>query len=367
MDEWRPLIEAAEHAAADGNHQLAEDRLRELAGLQERRLGPTHPDLANTLNNLGIVSELLGKATEAERYFRRAVAMAVASRPADDPLVVTSRKNLEDFCAARGIAVDEAKPAALESPAPRVKPSLTPAAAKPSAPSAARPARHTGSIPPAVAIATESQSPRLAGAIIAAIVVAAAVLVYWVAFRGSGSNEQAPQATTSGPPPDPARPPAPPPAAPEKDPSQTAREAPEHATGAPQSTPAPTPVEPPPAPPTPSKKGAPGGIALVVARLCGSLGTAAPEWTCTPPADPVEPGRLTFYTRVRTPAATSIVHRWYRDGSLRQEVELAVSANTGAGFRTYSRHVVEPGSADWRIEVRTGDGTVLHEERFVVR
>ena len=76
------------------------------------RLGPLHPDVANTLNNLGVVCEITGKPDEAEQCFRRAYEIAIASLEPDHPFVATSRKNLEDFCAARG------KPVGVPTPPP---------------------------------------------------------------------------------------------------------------------------------------------------------------------------------------------------------------------------------------------------------
>ena len=66
------MIAAAEEAAAAGNYPSAESLLREAARLQENSLGPLHPDLANTLNNLGVVCEITGKTVDAEQFFRRA-------------------------------------------------------------------------------------------------------------------------------------------------------------------------------------------------------------------------------------------------------------------------------------------------------
>ena len=60
--EARSIIENAEQAAAAGNYASAEDLLREAAALQEQTLGPHHPDLANTLNNLGVVCEMSGQS-----------------------------------------------------------------------------------------------------------------------------------------------------------------------------------------------------------------------------------------------------------------------------------------------------------------
>src|SRR4029450_7235038 len=64
--ETPPLIESAEQAAASGDYASAERLLNEAALLQEASLGPVHPDLANTLNNLGVVCDRADKVDEAE-------------------------------------------------------------------------------------------------------------------------------------------------------------------------------------------------------------------------------------------------------------------------------------------------------------
>jgi hypothetical protein len=61
-----------------------------------------------------------------------------------------------------------------------------------------------------------------------------------------------------------------------------------------------------------------------------------------------------------------VVHRWYRGDTLRQSVELTIRATVTEGYRTYSRQTVD-GGADWHVEVRSAEGTLLHERRFVVR
>src|SRR5687768_4103191 len=125
--EARSIIERAAQAAAAGNYASAEDFLREAAALQEQMLGPHHPDLANTLNNLGVVCEIADNPIDAEHYFRRAYRIATATLALDHPFVVTSRKNLHEFCAARGRPA-ELRPsppqiaAWLEAPAQRAAP-----------------------------------------------------------------------------------------------------------------------------------------------------------------------------------------------------------------------------------------------------
>ncbi len=104
------VVDLAEQAAAAGDYVSAERLLREAVRLREEESGPLSPDLANTLNNLGVVSEIRNNADEAEVCYRRAYAIAAATLPPDHPFVATSRKNLSDLCAARGKPVDAASP-----------------------------------------------------------------------------------------------------------------------------------------------------------------------------------------------------------------------------------------------------------------
>jgi hypothetical protein len=104
-------------------------------------------------------------------------------------------------------------------------------------------------------------------------------------------------------------------------------------------------------------------LTVAEASLCSTL-TAA--YRCEPVRSPVAPGRLTFYTRLIATRETAVVHRWYRGDQLRQAVRLGVPAR-GKGYRTFSRSTVTAGSGEWRVELRTRDGQLLHTERFTVR
>jgi DUF2914 family protein len=106
--------------------------------------------------------------------------------------------------------------------------------------------------------------------------------------------------------------------------------------------------------------------AMAEAQLCRRLSIR--DWRCDPVSSPVAPGPLFFYTRVKAAQNTTIEHRWYREDRLRQSVELRIRASPGSGYRTYTRQAVTAENAgNWRVELRTKDGSVLYEERFVVR
>jgi hypothetical protein len=103
---------------------------------------------------------------------------------------------------------------------------------------------------------------------------------------------------------------------------------------------------------------------VVTAQLC----TALRVWRCTAADSQVPPGPMFFYTQVKSATATTIEHRWYQGNRLRQAVQLRIQPNPGAGYRTYSRNTISRENVgDWRVELRSADGAVLHEHRFTVR
>src|SRR5262245_16037330 len=114
------LMAKAESAAVTGDFAAASELLRTIAPIQEDELGPFHPELASTLNNLAVVAEKTGRTGDAATCYRRAVAIASASLPADDPMLAASRQNLEDFCRAHGLPIDG--PAVVASPTQHKEP-----------------------------------------------------------------------------------------------------------------------------------------------------------------------------------------------------------------------------------------------------
>jgi hypothetical protein len=103
---------------------------------------------------------------------------------------------------------------------------------------------------------------------------------------------------------------------------------------------------------------------VATAQIC----TALRVWRCEAAENLVPSGPLFFYTQVKSATATTIEHRWYQGDRLRQAVKLRIQANPGAGYRTYSRNTISSERAgDWRVELRSADGTVLNEQRFTVR
>lgn len=365
MTDWRDpreVIEAAEQAAAAGDYASAEQLLREAAELQESSLGPTHPDLANTLNNLGVVCEITDKPVEAEAFFRRAYAIATAVLEPDHPFVLTSRKNLEDFCSARGKAFDVTgiDEVSLEPPAEESRPVQSRGWSHPLAVGAVI---AVGVFLGFIAIAawfrsndsvkgptetSRASSKNLPPSSKSERVKSVAPDAPKVMNRGAGEPPKTGVKT--------ARPPderrvsetSPPPVASAKAPARTAK----------SSNTTPKSVG--------TTSSVPQPLVVAAAELCGNFSTR--DWRCVSPRQPVGSGSIVFYTRLKSPTVTAVQHRWYRGDRLHRVVNLPVRVNTADGYRTYSRTTVDTkGGRDWRVELRTKDGTVLHEERFVVR
>jgi hypothetical protein len=318
------LVDAAEHAASVGDWRSAEERLRRVAAVQTEQLGPGHTDLAYTLNNLGVVCERTGKPDEAEQFYGRAYAIAAAALPLDDPLVVTSGQNFRELSASRG------KPLDLTPSAPPPTPPIEPRV------ESERPSSTTVDVP------FRSHSSTTGIAVIVGIAIAA--FIGWYVWSGSGESVDSAQSHEVV--------------------ETEAQEVPTPAVAAAPAVESPRITESRPAVPLkPPAASAP--VSVVVAQLCSALSTA--DWRCAPASPPTAPGSLYFYTRLQSPLPATVEHRWYYEERLVQTVRLDISANQGAGYRTYSRQTISAERAgNWRVELRSQDGRALHEERFVV-
>jgi hypothetical protein len=337
------LLEAAEQAASVGDWPSVEERLRRVADVQAAQLGPDHTDLAYTLNNLGVVCERTGKPDEAEQFYQRAYAIAAAALASDDPVVVTSRQNLRELSASRGRALDLTP----SSPAPTPPIEACATVEPPSAPPPTPPieARATGELPSSATVDVTSRSHSSTTGIAVVVGLAIAAFIGWYFLSGPGESVESVESQevveTEAP-----SVPAPAVAAAPAAESRNIDESPPAVRLEPRAASAP--------------------ISVVEAQLCSSLSTK--DWRCAPASTPAAAGFLYFYTRLRSPLPTKVEHRWYYEDRLVQAVTLDIGANQGPGYRTNSRHTISAERAgNWRVELRSQDGTVLHEERFVVR
>ena len=345
------MIEAAQKAADAGDFPAAERLLREAATIQEAALGSLHPELASTLNNLACICERTNNIAEAERGYRRAHAIAVASLGPRDPFVATSIKNLVGFCATHGIPIW--KPPAIE-PEIEVDTPDTEVAA---------PDTGTGTLDietaaPDIDDALAGQHEQVPAVVAAwrtplAIGVTALAVVLIAAVVFTTRREPPTPSASSAPVPSPTAP------APAREVQPTV------AAAAPRPEPTPPRVERETFRP---KVATPQPVTVLNAQLCKTLARrGSPDWQCTSADGDLQPGTLYFYTRLLTDVNTTIEHRWYRGDRVHQVMRLRVAVTPGTGYRTFSSNTVSAERAgDWRVELRTADGTVLQEQRFVI-
>ena len=186
----RAILNEAEEAVGRNDHASAERLLRQALALQETSVGPQHPEVAKTLNNLAILCEMTGKPADAEACYRRAYEIAKAALPANDPLVVTSRQNLEEFCTAQDFATERAAVITVPPPPPpAVAPPLRPAEPAPPPPARRTPSRPVSdALPRASSPVPESRrssSRVIIGVLSLAALVLMIVVVRWFAARPS--------------------------------------------------------------------------------------------------------------------------------------------------------------------------------------
>ena len=354
------LIDAAEQAAGAGDYASAREYLRQAIGLQEASLGPTHPVLANFLNNLGVIYEREDKPAEAEACYRRAYAVASAGLAPDHPFVVTSAGNLREFCEARGLRFDPSAESAAASPphadrGPETCVPLTAALAGPALPD--RTSADAPPEPPTHAAddaaraehetAPNPQSPSM-GRLVTAGLILGALIAGGVIVMQSRSTTRAPQSKERT-------------ASARANRSRSGAEARNvRPRGETRREQLPRVYRDAPA------KVAASAPTLVAADLCRTLQMGS-NWRCAPATGTLRPGVVFFYTRLLSQTDTTVQHRWYRGDRLHQAVTLRVHANSRAGYRTYSQMTVSSARAgDWRVELRAANGLVLHEERFTV-
>jgi hypothetical protein len=344
LHDARRMLDQAERAATAGDLASADELLRSAARIQEAELGPLHPDLASTLNNLGIVAEKIGRPGDAEAFYRRAAAIASASLPSDHPIVVDSRKTLEDFCREHGLPIDAAVVTTPSVPySDRPRSSGTPVSvAHPSTPTAAQP------LPPALHITSRPLARVAIGVVVLVMTALLAKRVSSPRQTPTPTPTAAPTQQRAAEPP----PPAPVTPAPIQQ-AQSPKVVPRGSSGVVTDK-------------RPAIARSAAGISLASAQLCQTFSTSGGNWRCDQVGDAVSRRPIVLYTRVRSPRNTVVVHRWYRGKTLRQSAKLTIRANTTEGYRTFSRLTIDS-VGDWRVEVRSAGGDLLYEQRFTVR
>ncbi|AOS83271.1 hypothetical protein BIU88_03405 [Chlorobaculum limnaeum] len=94
---------------AQGNYRDAEPLYRRAIDIGEKTLGPNHPDVATWLNNLALLLKAQGNYADAEPLYRRALAIGEKTLGPNHPNVATRLNNLANLLYAQG-KYDDAEP-----------------------------------------------------------------------------------------------------------------------------------------------------------------------------------------------------------------------------------------------------------------
>src|SRR5262245_45374840 len=81
-----------------GNYAEVEPLLRRALSIQERKLGPEHPDVSSTLNTWATLRKTQGHYADAERLFRRALSIRTKTSGENHPAVAALMNNLAEAC-----------------------------------------------------------------------------------------------------------------------------------------------------------------------------------------------------------------------------------------------------------------------------
>ena len=87
---------------AQGRYAEAEPLYKRALAIEEKALGPEHPDIATSLNNLALLYQVQGRYAEAEPLYKRALAIGEKALGPEHPDVATSLNNLAELYQAQG-------------------------------------------------------------------------------------------------------------------------------------------------------------------------------------------------------------------------------------------------------------------------
>jgi CHAT domain-containing protein/tetratricopeptide (TPR) repeat protein len=102
QDEAAALRKRAEELFRAGKFSEAIPPVQQLLAIDEKALGPTHPAVAASLNNLAMLYERQGRYADAEPLHRRALAILEKARGPDHPDVALALNNLAFLYMAQG-------------------------------------------------------------------------------------------------------------------------------------------------------------------------------------------------------------------------------------------------------------------------
>jgi tetratricopeptide (TPR) repeat protein len=100
--EWLKLNQEAKALYGQGNYPQAIIVARQALSVAEKALGPDHPDVATSLNNLALLYDTQGQYAKAEPLYKRALATYEQALGPDHSSVATSLNNLAELYRTQG-------------------------------------------------------------------------------------------------------------------------------------------------------------------------------------------------------------------------------------------------------------------------
>src|SRR5436309_11575 len=92
--EWDALIQKATDLFRAGKYDRAVAVAQKALEVAEQKVGPNHPDVATSLNNLAAFYDTQGAYAKAEPLYQRSLAIWEKARGTDHPDVAASLNNL---------------------------------------------------------------------------------------------------------------------------------------------------------------------------------------------------------------------------------------------------------------------------------
>ena len=89
-------------AYAQGRYSDAEPLYKRSLSIREKALGPDHPDVGTTLNNLAGLYRAQGRYSDAEPLYKRCITIVEKALGPDHPSVGTTLNNLAALYRAQG-------------------------------------------------------------------------------------------------------------------------------------------------------------------------------------------------------------------------------------------------------------------------
>ena len=101
-DEWKSLIQEAGTLHRQGQYDRAVVLAKKALEIAERDLGPEHPNVATSLNNLAELYRAQGLYAAAEPLYKRSLAIREKALGPEHPAVAASLNNLAELYRAQG-------------------------------------------------------------------------------------------------------------------------------------------------------------------------------------------------------------------------------------------------------------------------